>query len=480
MPVRRYKAPQNHGDILSDPVWPIDPASVLRNRDLRRAILPEDLFASARQQVVDLSVKYLESRGEPVPENATSSGPLIVTGHQPELFHPGVWAKNFAANGIAKQVGGVALNLIADSDILKSTTIRVPNDEPHQNIFGYVQTIPFDEQGPELPYEHRDFVGFSDFQHLWTAVPESRVFRPRASIENLLLTPKLLHTGRNIGEHFSATRRIVERDWGCHNLELPVSWLCKTPAFAEFVAMIERNLPRFRTVYNQAILDYRQAHRVRSQNHPAPLLEANERPFWRMTPEGRQRPEREYLASELRLRALTLTLFARLFFADLFIHGIGGGMYDEVTDQIFRAFLKSEPPSYHVLTLTAHLPFPDMGDTFGKYHAVQQQIRSQRWNPQRHLKGEVPDWVKDVLKQLQALIESQPTTKKARKERFDKIRTMKFALRTVSENDSARAARNDVSLAHEVAQVLKRRDYAWILFPEHTLRPLMTQFLQLA
>ena len=28
-----------------------------------------------------------------------SQTPLIVTGHQPELFHPGVWVKNFAAGG---------------------------------------------------------------------------------------------------------------------------------------------------------------------------------------------------------------------------------------------------------------------------------------------------------------------------------------------------------------------------------------------
>ena len=29
------------------------------------------------------------------------SAPLVVPGHQPALYHPGVWAKNFAAAGIA-------------------------------------------------------------------------------------------------------------------------------------------------------------------------------------------------------------------------------------------------------------------------------------------------------------------------------------------------------------------------------------------
>ena len=29
-------------------------------------------------------------------DGTVSTTPLIVTGHQPELFHPGVWVKNFA------------------------------------------------------------------------------------------------------------------------------------------------------------------------------------------------------------------------------------------------------------------------------------------------------------------------------------------------------------------------------------------------
>ena len=41
---------------------------------------------------------------------------------------------------------------------------------------------------------------------------------------------------------------------------------------------------------------------------------------------------------------LTLTLFTRLGFADGFIHGIGGGKYDEVTDDIVRRFFRLDPP----------------------------------------------------------------------------------------------------------------------------------------
>ncbi len=40
-------------------------------------------------------------------------------------------------------------------------------------------------------------------------------------------------------------------------------------------------------------------------------------------------------------KALALTLFVRLFCCDLFIHGVGGGRYDQVTDGVCRALLRS-------------------------------------------------------------------------------------------------------------------------------------------
>ena len=48
----------------------------------------------------------------------------------------------------------------------------------------------------------------------------------------------------------------------------------------------------------------------------------------------------------LRPRALITTMFARLVLSDIFIHGIGGAKYDQVTDAIVRRFFAVEPPEY--------------------------------------------------------------------------------------------------------------------------------------
>jgi hypothetical protein len=55
-------------------------------------------------------------------------------------------------------------------------------------------------------------------------------------------------------------------------------------------------------------------------------------------------------------RALPLTIFFRLLLADQFIHGIGGGRYDQVADRIIASFFKIDPPCFAVTTSTLYFP----------------------------------------------------------------------------------------------------------------------------
>src|SRR5947208_3556629 len=49
----------------------------------------------------------------------------------------------------------------------------------------------------------------------------------------------------NLGEAFAAARRALERAWGCHNLEVPTSAVCRTQAFARFCRHLLSELERF-------------------------------------------------------------------------------------------------------------------------------------------------------------------------------------------------------------------------------------------
>ena len=46
-------------------------------------------------------------------------------------------------------------------------------------------------------------------------------------------------------------------------------------------------------------------------------------------------------------------MYARVVLGDLFLHGIGGGKYDELTDAIVGRFLGVAPPEFAVVTADA-------------------------------------------------------------------------------------------------------------------------------
>jgi len=100
--------------------------------------------------VLEKARAHLGRFGLDMPGVADPAAPLIVTGHQPELFHPGVWVKNFAVAEIAHRVRGVGLNLIVDNDIPKSSTLRVPTLEGGELR---VRRIDYDDWAGEVPFE---------------------------------------------------------------------------------------------------------------------------------------------------------------------------------------------------------------------------------------------------------------------------------------------------------------------------------------
>jgi len=50
------------------------------------------------------------------------------------------------------------------------------------------------------------------------------------------------------------------------------------------------------------------------------------------------------------------TMYARLVLSDLFLHGIGGGKYDQLGDVIIQKFFGIEPPRFMVISATVRLP----------------------------------------------------------------------------------------------------------------------------
>jgi hypothetical protein len=474
-----------------------------------------ELQRHARQSAVEAARQYMGQRGEPVPD--ADGLELIMAGHQPELFHPGVWVKNFALNGLARRHGLTPLNLIVDNDTVKTTALRLPAPAAVKSSHPHAVSEPFDRWTGEIPYEERPildpvlFSGFADrageMLRGWDYAPMLPDFWTEVRRETER-TPLL-------GECFAAARRTYERRWGCNNLELPVSALCQTEPFAWFACHLLAELPRFHADYNAGVHDYRKRHGIRSRNHPVPDLAEEEgwleAPFWGWragaTRRGRlfartqsdgialrigaevwpsvptKEPtaawlERERQGIKVRSRALTNTLYARLFLSDLFIHGIGGGKYDELTDDLIRRFYECEPPEFLVLSATRLLPLPTASVHPEDHRRLARELRDLHWNPQRRLPANDARF-RELAARKWELIAREPADAAGRLERFLALRAATVELREPLRENEERL-RQDLAATDqrlEANAVLRRRDYAFCLYPEETLRPFCTQFL---
>ena len=134
--VPAFSSAAEDGQTLVDP-----PRSTLARRDRRNrdqlAKLDYDvqgrplakLAASARRCLVQQALAFTSRYRDVSPrhlEAAQGNGPIILSGHQPQLFHAGVWYKNFVLGDVAEEVGGAAVHLLIDSDLCRAASIRVP------------------------------------------------------------------------------------------------------------------------------------------------------------------------------------------------------------------------------------------------------------------------------------------------------------------------------------------------------------------
>jgi hypothetical protein len=490
------------------------------------------LRRQAQQAAVAAARDYHRRAGEPVPDYGDTS--LLMAGHQPELFHPGVWVKNFALCGLARRHGVTPLNLIVDNDSVKTTALRLPARRDHEadssaaehSPSWVVASVPYDYWTGEVPYEERavaDEAMFADFAERalremsgWPFVPLLPAFWAEAR-RQAERTPLL-------GKRLVAARRVFERHWGCHNLEVPVSCLARGEPFAWFVCHLLVNLRRFHASYNDCLHAYRRQYGIRSRHHPVPELAAEgdwlELPLWAWEAghprRGRLLARQTETHVELRVgaapgpklpcgpgggradlvaawrdlerqglrvrpRALTNTLYARLLLADLFIHGLGGGKYDELTDTIIRRFYGFEPPRFLTLSATLLLPLPTCPAQPADRERLVHQLRDLECNPQRHLNDNHPEEpaAQELATAKRAWIARRPQDRHQRRQRFYELRTLTQRLRPYVADCQGRLRRELERCAEQLESnaVLRRRDYAFCLYPEAALRAFCTRFL---
>ncbi len=517
---KSFRVPRGHGESLIDP--PLDQAKSLldSNRrqwdkydcDLQGRPLRQ-LIQDARHDFLTQAQRYTTAYRD-VDRPVRLDGPIILAGHQPQLFHAGVWFKDFALSSLADRLQANAVNLLVDNDILRSPSIRVPAGPPSNR---HIATIAFDRTVEAIPYEERPIVDEARFASFG-----DRVERTVADLVSDPLIRKLwpaaVEASRrcpNVGYSIAVARHRLEGRWGQSTLELPLSAVCQTDAFCCFTAHLLSNLARFHEIHNTSLKEYRRSHRIRSRSHPVPDLAVDgqwlEAPFWVWTGESPHR-ERLFVRSgrdgleltdrrqvrirlklsvdakagcareqlhgfaaegvKIRPRALITTMYARLVLGDLFLHGIGGAKYDQLTDAIIQRFFDVRPPEFMTLSATALLFGDGSQGIRNDLRRTKHLLREFRFHPERHVTRSLE--VERLVAEKNEWIQTQ-LPRGHRKERHQNIERVNLALQGFLSPKEVEASGTLDRLAIELRRELPfaSREFSFCLFSEETLRPLL-------
>jgi len=534
---RRLSAPRADGGVLIDPDWSAIPELIERNRAATMAaesvviagqILPR-FVNRARGMLLFRAAAYTKCYRDVSDPSDASLRRFLLAGHQPELFHVGVWAKNFALAQLAKETESVTINLVIDGDTLKSPSLRVPTDSQEEPR---VENVPFDAATDEIPWEERSVVDPALFESFGRRA--AKTIQPFIG-EPLLnrVWPKIVEatkrTGR-IGLGIAQARHALEGEWGLETLEFPQSRLCDMAEFQMFAWHLLSELPRFVEIHNRTLVEYRKQQNIRSAHHPVPALESAadwlEAPLWIWTSEAPQRrrlmvrrvdgeleltdrahvtfrlplsgadapgkaaeifAEQAKRGVKIRSRALITTMYARLVLSDLFIHGIGGGTYDELTDLLIARFFQVDPPSYVVATATRRLPIAtDLSATLTSQEppdvaAVRHKLWELTHHPERLIdlaslpSGELASRVAAMIGRKHALTAANlaplPPGESARN-RCHAIRKVNAGLQEFVAGERERWTRRlaEAQGQQRAQAILGSREYSAFLFPEDDVR----------
>lgn len=410
----KLRAPRGDIEVLVDP-----PCSTWRARVARTHALYVGR-SSERADAVSQWRRQLRERIVGDPRRF-----VVVVGHQPEFIHPGVWAKYVVADRFVRAGDGVALGLVADTDAPKSTHVVVP-----MVASGRVstRTVTVGRPPSGVSYEIADpdcFRGAAEFiQELATC---GRGWFER-SMMNLTRMDWIKLSARMTPDVVVAIRKQIDRAF---DLDIRDEWVSQRFG-GPFAWDILRNAREFAAAYNRALEAHRLEHGVRDPRRPMPNLTVDgarcETPFWtwsasqprrRLFIEDRDGHVHAFAETEaigeidaglgeipgkcdvngwsIRPRALTLTLWARLLLADLFIHGIGGAIYDEVTDRIIVDYYDIEPPPIACVSATLWMDLPRTHVDDGAVAERRRMMRDWHWNPHRHVtdRAMIEDWIRE-------------------------------------------------------------------------------------
>jgi hypothetical protein len=271
-----------------------------------------------------IALRFREQLGLP------KGSPIVMSGHQPTLWHPGIAAKLFALRAIAERTGATPVWLVVDTDMTQPFALRVPTAaDARGRVRAMVARL--DSGGHASLSGGSSLVVPSMVGARALGVPASALAQAHPCVQAPLASLQgVLRAAFREGTLASQATKVQQSIEGLREafagvLIVYASSLAQTDAFAALrSALVRSEAPR--EMYNDA-----------ARQHPAARmrpLRAGELPLWRLATASRT-PVMAGDASGVGVeapRAIITTLLMRALGCELFVHGLGGGEYDKVLE----------------------------------------------------------------------------------------------------------------------------------------------------
>lgn len=478
------------------------------------------LTAAAQEYVLQLC-EVAQSAGVAIPETPVLTGdpeslPIVMTGHQPVIFHGGL---TFKYHCTLRAAGGNAIGVAVAIDVDEGDpgAFQYPQSDPEAelsgsrqlrlgsasfaesaSLYGSVQLLPVDQLEERVRLITADLT--------LTTEPSVRKNFRQASNDYCLLAK----AGVAAGEANSIVR--WSRGIGNGLLELPLSAVCCFPEVVELTAGILDHSEAFSQAYNRSLQDYRHAHGIRNQANPFPDLQTGpdetELPFWVVHTDTHSRHpllvrrvegvstlfsggkvvgtllsgDRGKVLNDLLLqkkmlipRGALITAFLRLLFADLFVHGTGGGHYDQFTTTLIQSWWNVEPPPFVVASASQFL-FAKRRSEIRSLQSLKINLRDLRFNPQRHFgTGVFTEAAESNLRRLYRQknaavikLKSAHETGKSAKEIGHQIQTVSDEMKATVDHEFSEQLATLSELTSQTQEAVDCRTYPWFLFPDQS------------
>jgi hypothetical protein len=351
-------------------------AIVASNRSIAAAlhgVLDGRFVAAVRREVLEIAKGYSSDMrahalrlGITLPdleeERANGTAPILMAGHQPVVYHPGIVEKTKRLGMLAGEIGAHAVNIAIDTDEGDGGRLLWPLRD-----------------GDDIVIKHRSVgTGRAIFRHQRVVSKARSAALFDEMIRDLRVSgcesavpgaERAAHLYQALeGESIVLANALVRRSMcGGAYQELPLSALLEAPSVRDFLERIVRDAERFVSLYNATLESYRRDHKIKNPANPFPNMvtttEEIELPLWEIIGDSRKgvvvsRRGSSNPTNSIAPRGSIVTLLLRSVCCDLFIHGLGGGKYDQFVNAFAEAYWGVRLPSFVVASATEYL-FPE-------------------------------------------------------------------------------------------------------------------------